>query len=88
MAIRIQGTVGVGDTRAILDVTNVSATDATFSGTGAVKFPVGTTAQQPASAVLGMVRFNTTKNLLEVFDGTVWKSVGPSEGKQYYLASY
>ena len=88
MAIRIQGTVVVDDARAISNVTNVSATDATFSGTGAVKFPVGTTAQQPVSAVLGMVRYNTTKNLLEVFDGTNWKSVGPSEGKQYYLASY
>lgn len=88
MAIRIQGTVVVDDARAISNVTNVSATDATFSGTGAVKVPVGTTAQQPVSAVLGMVRYNTTKNLLEVYDGVVWKSVGPSEGKQYYLASY
>jgi hypothetical protein len=87
MAIRINGTVVIGDTRAISNVTNVSATDATFSGTGAVKFPVGTTEQQPGSAVLGMVRYNTTKNLMEVYDGTNWKSVGPSDAKQYYLAS-
>jgi hypothetical protein len=88
MAIRINGTVVIGDTRAISNVTNVSATDATFSGTSAVKIPVGTTAQQPASAVQGMMRYNTTKNLVEVYDGTNWKSVGPSDGKQYYLASY
>jgi hypothetical protein len=88
MAIRIQGTIVVDDGRAISNITNVSAVDATFNGTGAVKVPVGTTAQQPVSAVLGMIRFNTTKSLMEVFDGLVWKSIGPSDAKQYFLANY
>lgn len=87
MAIRINGTVVVTDTRAISNVTNVSATDATFSGTGALRVPTGNTAEQPATPSGGMVRFNTEKNLLEMYDGSTWKSVGPSDAKQYFLAS-
>lgn len=87
MAIKVSGTVVVDDGRAISNVTNVSATDANFSGTGAVRVPTGTTSQQPSSPVGGMVRFNTEKNLLEMYDGVTWKSVGPSDAKQYFLAS-
>jgi hypothetical protein len=36
----------------------------------------GTTVQRPASPVLGMIRFNTTINSFEGYDGTTWKSVG------------
>ena len=34
--------------------------DATAVGTGALLVPSGTTAQRPASAVIGMQRWNTT----------------------------
>ncbi len=42
------------------------------TGTGAIKVPVGTTAQQPAVAVAGMIRFNTTTEKFEAYNGTSW----------------
>ena len=90
MAIRIQGTVVVDDARAISNVTNVSATDATFSGTSAVKIPSGTTAQQPGTPVVGMLRFNTSKNQVEVYNqNLVWTSVGSQvvTGGAYFISA-
>ena len=40
--------------------------------TGALKVPVGTTAQRPGSAVTGDIRYNTTANTLEFYTGTGW----------------
>lgn len=45
-----------------------------FSGTEAAKMPSGTTAQR-SSAAAGDIRFNTTLNLMEYYDGTNWKSI-------------
>jgi len=45
------------------------------SGTGALTLPTGTTEQQP-TGVAGMIRFNTTVNKLQVYNGTVWQSIG------------
>lgn len=61
------GNVGVGtaDPACKLDV----------SGTGAIKVPVGTTAQQPSVAVAGMIRFNSTTNKFEAYDGTSWTNL-------------
>ena len=42
--------------------------------TGAFAVPLGTTAQRPTGTT-GMVRFNTTTNKLEVYNGTDWKVV-------------
>ena len=49
--------------------------NATFSGTGALTVPSGTTGEQP-TGVVGMIRFNSTVNRLEVYDGTVWQGLG------------
>lgn len=43
-----------------------------FDGTNALTLPTGTTAQRP-SATAGMLRFNSTKSLPEVYSGTSWK---------------
>ena len=47
------------------------------SGTGALTIPRGTTAEQPSTGLVGgMIRFNSTTNRLEVYNGTAWQSVG------------
>jgi hypothetical protein len=43
-----------------------------FSNTGAVKLPVGTTAQRPASPVAGDIRFNSTTSSTETYNGSSW----------------
>ena len=46
------------------------------SGTGALTVPSGTTAQLPSTGVAaGMIRFNTTVNTLQVYNGTAWQSI-------------
>ena len=45
-----------------------------FSGTEAVRMPNGTTGQR-ANAAAGDIRFNTTTNLMEYYDGTLWKGI-------------
>ena len=45
------------------------------SGTGAIVVPSGTTAQQP-TGLMGMIRFNSTVNRLELYNGTLWQGVG------------
>lgn len=42
------------------------------SSTGGFYLPVGTTAQRPASPVTGQIRFNSTTNAVEVYNGTAW----------------
>jgi hypothetical protein len=42
------------------------------SSTGGLYLPVGTTAQRPTSPVTGQMRFNSTTNAVEVFNGTAW----------------
>ena len=53
----------------------VAAGTVTFTSTGAVTIPVGTTAQQP-TGVTGMLRFNSTLTQFEGYNGSVWTSVG------------
>jgi hypothetical protein len=61
------GTVGVG--------TSSPAATLDVGGTGAIKVPVGTTAQRPAG-VAGMVRFNASLGRLEYHNGSDWVGVG------------
>lgn len=49
------------------------------SATGAIEIPVGTTGQQPASPVVGQLRFNTQLNLFEgYFETTGWAALAAS----------
>ncbi len=43
----------------------------TINGTGALKIPTGTTAEQPANNA-GWIRFNTTTGVLEANNGSTW----------------
>lgn len=62
------GSVAIGhDTpQATLDVGGVTG----------VLLPRGTTAERPASPVVGMLRFNTTDSRYEVYDGAAWQPLG------------
>ena len=50
---------------------------ASFTSTGSVKIPVGTTGQRPTPAA-GMLRFNDDTDEFEGYNGTAWASVGGS----------
>jgi hypothetical protein len=45
-----------------------------------VALPKGTTPAQPTTAVAGMLRYNTTENNLEYYNGTNWLLVGGGVG--------
>jgi hypothetical protein len=64
---------------------NVSVQDgavAKFNSDGAIVLPVGATARRPSTAgnvdVAGMIRFNTTINNVEFYDGSAWQTAGSS----------
>ena len=46
-------------------------------GTDAAKLPIGTTAQRPSSPAAGMMRYNSTENTMEYYNGTNWYFVTP-----------
>jgi hypothetical protein len=55
-------------------------------GTGALLLPSGTTAQRPASPQVGMQRWNTTLQAMEVFVGNgVWQLIASSSYSVEYL---
>lgn len=49
--------------------------DGTFSGTGQVKVPAGTTGQRSGSPSTGMIRYNSSINTFEGY-GSAWGSIG------------
>ena len=49
--------------------------DLTFSGTGGITLPAGTTAERPGSPADGVFRFNTTTDIMEYYNGTSWQGV-------------
>jgi hypothetical protein len=63
-------------------------TRTTFSNTGAVKLPVGTTAQRPSAPVTGDTRFNTTTTRLEFYNGTSWISIASRDPAVSVLELY
>lgn len=54
------------------------ATDAVMPGSGALTVPTGTTLQQPAFPVLGMIRSNTDTNTVEIYESGIWTTLNPS----------
>jgi hypothetical protein len=53
-----------------------------FESTGSITIPVGTTAERPSSPTNGMIRYNTTINSTEWYDGFagVWKQFNGTPG--------
>jgi hypothetical protein len=62
-----------------LYIQNISSnTDiVTFDSTGAIVLPVGSTAQRPTAAT-GMIRYNTTDERFESYDGSNWGGLAGS----------
>ena len=80
-------TAGTVTTAAQPNITSVGTlTGLTVSGntvhtsTGAIKIPSGTTAQNAGYTTVGMIRFNTTLDALEVYKSTGWASAGGGGG--------
>lgn len=49
-----------------------------FEGTNALLFPAGTDAERPSNPEVGDTRWNTTRGVLECFDGTIYiRAIGP-----------
>jgi hypothetical protein len=61
----------------------VIACTTNFTTTGAIKIPVGTTAQRPATLATGQFRYNTTTGSAEFYNSSVWVSV--SEQAKIYV---
>jgi hypothetical protein len=84
--------IGTSEPRAVLDVQGSAVIDGIVgtSPTGGIIIPSGTTAQQPTGQV-GMVRFNTSLNKLQVHDGTTWSTIGNTSatgGTVTYVGGY
>jgi hypothetical protein len=54
--------------------------DLTVSGTGALTVPAGTTGDRPSTAVNGMLRYNSTTELMEAYSAGVWGALGAGGG--------
>ena len=50
------------------------------SATGSATLPSGTTAQRDGSPLAGYIRFNTTSNSFEGYNGSTWGAIGGSGG--------
>lgn len=59
-----------------VSVTPTAVSDQANSSTGYFDLPVGTTAQRPGSPTSGNMRYNTTTNSFEGYNGTAWGSIG------------
>jgi len=61
-----------------------------FTSTGALKIPAGTTGERAGYATVGMIRYDTTLQRLEVYKSTGWESAGGgvSAAKLYFYANF
>jgi len=75
---------------AIVSGSLVVTNDVTMSGSGALKLPVGSTAQRPASPSSGMLRLNSTLGQPEWYDsiGATWQTIkSPNFSVQYLVVA-
>ncbi len=74
--LTVAGAASIGGTLSVSGASSFAA-DATFTGTGEVQLPAGTTAQRSASPADGMVRYSTTFGYFEGYGASGW---GPLAG--------
>ena len=68
------GDTSVGGTLGVTSTLNVTGVP-TFSTTSHMVIPKGTDAQRP-TGVTGMMRYNTDRNIVEVYTGSAWQAPG------------
>ena len=76
--LQANGATTLTSTLAVTGVATFAA-DSQFNGTGALKLPVGTTAQQPTPAT-GMIRYNSTLSNFEGYYAASWIPIGGVAG--------
>ena len=64
---------------ALTGTTAAFSGDGTFSGTGQVKLPAGTTAQRSGSPANGMIRYNSDLSQFEGYGGGLWGGIGGAQ---------
>lgn len=72
--LSVTGTGTIGGNTDITGTLSVTG-DTSITSTGAIKVPVGTTAQRPTAAT-GKIRYNSTTGAYEGYDGASWSSLG------------
>ena len=55
----------------------------TINDTGSIRLPTGTTAQRPVSPAVGMLRWNTEEETVEIYNGEDWLDIGTSGAGLY-----
>jgi hypothetical protein len=53
--------------------------DSTYTGTGQVKLPAGTTAQRSGAPVNGMIRYNSDESGFEGYQGGIWGGISGAQ---------
>jgi len=71
----VSGTTGTFS-GAVSGTTGTFSDDGSFTGTGQVKLPAGTTGQRSGSPISGMIRYNTSYSQFEGYTGSAWGSIG------------
>jgi len=72
-AATLSSSLGVTGATTVSTLTGTG--DATFSGTGQVTVPSGTTAQRSGSPSNGMIRYNSSNSTLEGYAGGAWGNI-------------
>lgn len=86
--VTIQGTtnqIGVTNGDGSGDITLALASNPVMPGTGAMKVPVGTSAQQPAGSV-GLLRYNTTTDTFDGYAAGQWRQFSLAGGVSTFSA--
>lgn len=84
----LDGTLVIQDSTNTVNITNLSVSgttaltgltstaDGTFSGTGQLKIPVGSTSQRSGTPANGMIRYNSQIGKYEGYSVSSWASLG------------
>ena len=68
----VTGITSSADNSGTLELQAISGLVNMNNVTGALAMPTGTTAQRPSSPIAGQMRYNTTTQQIEVYDGSSW----------------